>query len=47
MGNYNYKTALQSQCLITDYQKGTRITFSVSKKLRVCRQGVNFLFTNS
>ncbi|EEF88838.1 hypothetical protein BACCELL_03554 [Bacteroides cellulosilyticus DSM 14838] len=47
MGNYNYKTALQSRCLIIDYQKSTRIPFSVSKKLRVCRQGVNFLFTNS
>ena len=32
---------------ITDYQDDTNSLFLVDKKLRVCRQEVNFLLANS
>ncbi|MBD8983441.1 MAG: hypothetical protein EGR83_15595 [Bacteroides cellulosilyticus] len=45
--NYNYKIRFFNQYLVADYQTIARSPFIVNKKLRVCRQGVNSLSTNS
>ena len=45
--NYNYNTRFFNQHLDTDYQTIARSYFVVNKKLRVCRQEVNSLSTNS
>ena len=45
--NYNYKTRFFNQYLTADYQIIARSSFIVNKKLRVCRQEVDFLLTNS